>query len=171
MENGSIADAVIANRGLNFAGPYGGGYGYGGGGYGREFANDGSNAVRINSNAALNSQGQDFISQKIDDNADRNRDSAQVSSNTASFNRLNDKISDQTRFFTNEINLVSRDLANHARDSAKCCCEAKLLAVTNQAKTDAGMAQILANQSADVRVAEAVANAQQNAKLDTLLAA
>ena len=39
MENGSIADAVIANRGLNFATPYGGGYG--GGGYGREFANDG----------------------------------------------------------------------------------------------------------------------------------
>ena len=44
MENGSIADAVIANRGLNFAQPYG----YGSGGYGREFANDGSNAVRIN---------------------------------------------------------------------------------------------------------------------------
>jgi hypothetical protein len=167
MENGSIADAVIANRGLNFATPYGGGYG---GGYGREFANDGSNAVRIEAHGRSNDKGQDYLSQQISDNADRNRDSASIASSTASFNRMSDKINDQSRFFTSEINLITREQAANAREAAKCCCEAQILAVQNQAKTDAGLASILANQACDVRVADAVANTAQNAKLDALLA-
>lgn len=166
MENGSIADAVIANRGLNFAG----GYGYGSGGYGREFANDGSNAVRINSNRELNSQGQDFLSQQISDNADRNRDIVLQSTLFQNNNSTSDKINDQTRFFASEVNMLAREQAANAREAAKCCCEAKVLAVQNQAKTDAGLAQILANQACDVRVADAVANTAQNAKLDALLA-
>ena len=145
MENGSIADAVIANRGLNFATPYGGGYG--GGGYGREFANDGSNAVRINANQKLSLQGHDFISQQISDNADRNRDTLTTLQTNTSFDRVNDKISDQTNFFSQEINGLEREQSQNAREAAKCCCEAKVLAVQNQAKTDAGLASILANQA------------------------
>jgi len=170
MENGSMADAVIANRGLNFAGN---GYGYGGhgGSYGREFANDGSNAVRINANRELNAQGQDFISQQISDNADRSSDLSLRSTLASITANTTDKINDQTRFFATEVNQLGREQAANAREAAKCCCEAKLLAVQNQAKTDAGLAQVLANQSADVRVSDAVANAAQNAKLDLLLAA
>jgi len=164
MENASIADAVIANRGLNFATPYGAS-----GGYGREFANDGSNAVRINANSKLNTQGHDFLAQKIDDNADRNRDTLRTLQTNTSFDRVNDKISDQTQFFAQEVNMLSREQNANAREAAKCCCEVKLLAVQNQAKTDAGLAQILANQASDVRVADAIANASQNAKLDALL--
>jgi hypothetical protein len=167
MENGSIADAVIANRGLNFATPYGGAYG---GGLGREFANDGSNAVRINSGQKLNMQGHDFLSQKIDDNADRNRDTLRTLQTNTSFDRVNDKIADQTDFFSQAINNVTREQTANAREAAKCCCEAQILAVQNQAKTDAGLASILANQACDVRVADAVANTAQNAKLDALLA-
>lgn len=165
MENGSIADAVIANRGLNFASPYG----YGGGHGGREFANDGSNAVRINANRELSGLSHDSLSQQVSDNADRNRDIAVTQQADAHFTSLTDKINDQTRFFTSEINLITREQAANARESAKCCCEAKVLAVQNQAKTDAGLAQILANQACDVRVADAVANTAQNAKLDLLL--
>lgn len=165
MENSSIADAVIANRGLNFAAPFGG-YGVGG----HEFANDGSNAVRINSGQKLNLQGHDFLSQKIDDNADRNRDTLRTLQTNTSFDRVNDKISDQTDFFSQAINGVMREQTQNAREAAKCCCEAQLLAIQNQAKTDAGLAQVLANQSCDSRVADAVANATQNAKLDALLA-
>lgn len=170
MENNSINPSEVATLSLLGGG---GGYGYGGGrgGYGREFANDGSNAVRIEAHGRSNDKGQDFLSQQISDNADRNRDSANVSSNTASFNRMADKINDQSRFFTSEINLITREQAANAREAAKCCCEAQILAVQNQAKTDAGMAQILANQAGDVRVSDAVANAVQNAKLDALLAA
>lgn len=164
MENGSIADAVIANRGLNFAAPYGG-YGHGG----REFANDGSNAVRINANRHLASSQHDFISQQVSDNADRNRDTLRTLEVSNSFERINDKITDQTAFFASEVNMLAREQAANAREAAKCCCEAKVLAVQNQAKTDAGLAQILANQACDVRVADAVANTAQNAKLDLLL--
>mgnify|MGYP003637031167 CR=1 FL=1 len=169
MENGSIADAVIANRGLNFATPYGGGYG-GGGGYGREFANDGSNAVRINAAERASNASHDSLSQQISDNADRNRDIQQLQVSDNHFNGVLDKISDQSRFFTSEINLITREQAANAREAAKCCCEAKVLAVQNQAKTDMGMATIIANQACDVRVSDAVANTAQNAKLDALLA-
>ena len=82
MENGfSTSDAVLTaamsgggfgnNRGGGGMGDWGGGgYGYGAG---REFASDASNAVRINASERSNDKGQDFISQKIDANADRNR--------------------------------------------------------------------------------------------------
>lgn len=147
------------------------GGGGGGGLFNRgEFASDASNAVRINSNRELNSQGQDFISQQISDNADRNRDAANLKSMADGFARTSDKISDQSTFFAAQVNQLSREQAATAREAAKCCCDAKLLAVENQAKTDASLATILANQACDIRVADAVANAAQNAKLDIILA-
>jgi hypothetical protein len=179
MENGSINPSEVATLSLLGGG---GGYGYGGRGYGGygQFADDASNAVRINSSEKLSAQAHAFnrdavdnshdaISQQISDNADRNRDLQAFGQQSASADRLNDKITDQTRFFSAEINLITRELAEHAREAAKCCCEQKVLALTNQAKTDAAMATITANQLADTRVLTAVANANQNAKLDVLL--
>lgn len=173
MENASMADAVIANRGLNFAGT---GYGYGGhgGSYGREFANDGSNAVRIEAHSAANAAG-------IENLLDQNQFSATNDNIVQGHNRITDNInltstrqSDMTtsaEFRTGDrLRDLEREMNANARVAAECCCETKLLAVQNQAKTDAGMAQILANQACDTRVGDAVSNAQQNAKLDAILA-
>lgn len=165
VSNNDVATLALAGRGI------GGGYGYGGGGHGREYANDGSNAVRINSNQTLAALSHDSLSQQISDNADRNRDIAVTQQNDAHFTALTEKINDQTRFFSGEVNALAREQVANARETAKCCCEAQLLAVQNQAKTDAGLATLLANQECTKQVADAVANAQQNAKLDNLLAA
>lgn len=165
VQNSDVATLSLLNGGY-------GGYGIGGGRDHANFAYDGSviNAkVESNREAAL--QSHDSISQQISDEADRSRDAAGTAANTANFNRLVDKVSDQTAFFTAEINGVTREQAANAREAAKCCCEAKILAVQNQAKTDAGMATILAKVEAQDLVRDAVANAQQNAKLDALLAA
>ena len=141
MDN-AVDDYVLNGSVLRGSGFGGGGYGYGQQG---QFANDGSNAVRIGASERLSTQGHGFISQKIDDNADRNRDTLRTLQTNTSFDRVNDKISDQTSFFNQSINSIMREQNENAREAAKCCCEAKLLAVQNQAKTDAGMAQILAN--------------------------
>ncbi len=167
----------------------GNGYGYGGGG--REWANDGSNAVRIKSSERLSAQAHvnnrdasaashDAISQQISDNADRNRDLASSQAQNARdiagrdfLQGIGVAISQQVaRGEDNQnanFNAITREAAANAREAAKCCCEAQLLAVQNQAKTDLGLATIIANQACDTRVSDAVANAAQNAKLDTLL--
>lgn len=169
MENGSINPSEVATLSLLGGG---GGYGYGGRGHGYgQFADDASNAVRINAAERASTASHDALSQQISDNADRNRDISSVQQSDNHFNGVLSKIDDQSRFFTSELNLITREQAANARAVAECCCEAKLLAVQNQAKTDAGLATILANQECATKIADAVANATQNAKLDLLLAA
>lgn len=174
VESGLVGDSILSRA------AYGGGYGYGGGHGGREFANDGSNAVRINRNEKITELGHDFLSQQISDNADRNRDLASSQSSNARdiANRdfqqsiavgLSQQLARGEDNQNSNFNMLSREAAANAREAAKCCCDAKVLAVQNQAKTDAGLATIIANQACDVRVADAVVNATQNAKLDTLL--
>ena len=175
VESGLVGDSILSRAAYG-----GGGYGYGNSHGGREFANDGSNAVRINRNEKIVELGHDFLSQQISDNADRNRDLASSQAQNARdiANRdfqqsiavgLSQQLARGEDNQNANFNMLSREAAANAREAAKCCCEAQLLAATNQAKTDAGLAQILANQSCDVRVSDAVANAAQNAKLDTLL--
>ncbi len=148
---------------------------------GREFASDASNAVRINASKELAAQGHDSISQQISDNADRNRDITSLTQSNANAlaNRdfqtqigtlLTQQIARGEDNINGQFNAMTRELAAVSREAAKCCCEAKLLAATNQAKTDAGLATLLANQECATKVADAVANAAQNAKLDILLA-
>lgn len=146
----------------------GGGYGYGGGRHG-QFADDASNAVRINAAERASTASHDAIAQQISDNADRNRDISRTQQEDGHFTGIVDKISDQSRFFTAELNAIGRERAADARIAAECCCAAKLQAAENQAKTDAGLATILANQECASKVADAIANATQNAKLDVLL--
>lgn len=178
---GSINPGDVATLSLLGRGGMGG-YGYGGGyGGGREFANDASNAVRIDSSEKLLAQGHDSLSQQISDNADRNRDITSLNQNNANALANRDFQTQIGTLLTQQIargedninanfNTLSREVAATAREAAKCCCEAKLLAATNQAKTDAGIASLLANQDCVTKVADAVANATQNAKLDILLA-
>lgn len=186
VESGLVGDSILSRA------AYGGGaYGYGGGHGGREFANDGSNAVRIRSSERLSaqaheynreaaSQSHDALSQQISDNADRNRDlassQAQNTRDIAGRDFLQGigvAISQQVaRGEDNQnqnFNAITREMAANAREAAKCCCEAQLLAATNQAKTDLAMATVIANQECTTKVADAIANATQNAKLDTLL--
>ena len=186
VESGLVGDSILSRA------AYGGGYGYGGGHGGREFANDGSNAVRIRGAERLSEQAHNFgressasshdaLSQQISDQADRNRDLANAQADSARNVAQRDFDTQVGLNLANQIargednqnanfNMLSREAAANAREAAKCCCDAQLLAVQNQAKTDAGLAQILANQSCDTRVADAVANATQNAKLDAILA-
>ncbi len=186
MENGysgSINPNDLAT--LSLLGPrggigVGGGYGYGYGGANNSFASDATNAVRINEHSKLNAQGQDYISQQISDNADRNRDIFDLQNTNANAIAARDfqtqigfQLSSQiARGEDNQnanFNMLAREASANAREAAKCCCEAQLLAVQNQAKTDAGLATIVANQECDGRVAQAVATATQGAKLDLLL--
>ena len=187
VESGLVGDSILSRA------AYGGaGYGYGGGHGGREFANDGSNAVRIRGSERLSeaahafgressASSHDSISQQISDNADRNRDISSLQSAGARdiANRdfiqsiavgLSQQIAGSEANQNTNFNMLAREASANAREAAKCCCEAQLLAVQNQAKTDLGMATILANQACDTRVGDAVANAQQNAKLDAILA-
>lgn len=164
MDNLDTSD-VLLNRGLN------GYYGMGGQrGYNGNFTYDGS---VVNSNLKANREfvnlGHNSIGRQISDNADRNRDIAETQARDSQFTSIIGNNTDQTRFITAELNQLGREMAATARDAAKCCCEAKVLATENQAKTDAGLAAILANQACDTRVESAVANANQNAKLDALL--
>lgn len=182
MENGhssvvtpdTLGTLALLGRGHGGYGGYGGygGGGYGGGGYGggHSFANDSSNAIRINSNRHLAHQSHDALSQQISDNGDRNRDITNLMDHNANSNRLVDKINDSNSVNAANFNTLQRELAANAREAAACCCEQKLLSVQNQAKTDAGLAEILANQNCVSKVSDAVANAEQNAKLDIILA-
>lgn len=185
ISSGLVGDSILSRA------AYGGGY-YGQGGYGNQFASDSSNAVRINASRDLSAQAHDFsresntnshdaLSQQISDNADRNRDITSLNQGNANAlaNRdfqtqvgtiITSQIDREGNVLRSELDGMKREMSANAREAAKCCCEQKLLSVQNQCKTDAGLATILANQQCDVRVADAVANATQNAKLDALLA-
>ena len=167
VDNG-IQNSDVATLSL-LGGGYGG-YGLNGGGR-ANFEFDGSviNA-KVESNKEANTVQHHNILSQIDSAADRARDAANRSIADQHFTSLTDKLNDNSRFITSEFNALSREQNENARRAAECCCDAKLLAVSNQAKTDAGLATIIANQAADVRVSDAVANAQQNAKLDAILA-
>lgn len=163
MENGyqgSINPSDVATLSLLGRGGYGGGYGYGGGSGHGNFGFDGSVVnANVEANRVMNAQGQDCISQQISDNADRNRDTVSLIQSQGSTNRIIDSILASERVNTASFNTIEREMAANARAAAECCCELK-----------AGQAQILANQECTTRVADAVASAQQNAKLDILLA-
>ena len=138
--DGSVNPSELATLSLLGRGGIGvgaGGYGYGYGG-GREFANDSSNAVRINRNEKLATQGHDFISQQISDNADRNRDLARQASDNAQyisnrdfqtqigFNLANQFARGEDNQNAN-FNMLSREASANAREAAKCCCETQKL--------------------------------------------
>ena len=133
-----------------------------------EFANDGSNAVRINRNEKLNKQGHDFLSQQISDNADRNRDTLQTLQTNTQFDRVSDKLSDQTNFFDGSISRVAaatavgqaeiiREMNANAREAAKCCCETQKLIA---AEASATRSVILEVEARGVRDSLAAANAK-----------
>lgn len=142
--------------------------------FGGQFADASTNAVRIEASSQAAAAG-------LENLLDQNQFAAGNKNVTDGHNRIIDNLrehgqrqSDSTtnaEFRTSDrLRDIEREMAANAREAAKCCCEAQLLAVQNQGKTDAGLASILANQAADTRVQDAVANAIQNAKLDAILA-
>ena len=171
-----IQNNDVATLSLLGSGGLGGIGGWGGAGYHSlqntaNFAHDGSVLnSKIEANKDSNTVQHANILGQIESAADRARDAANRSIADQHFTSLTDKLNDNSRFITSEFNALSREQNENARRAAECCCDAKVLAVENQAKTDAGMATIIANQAADVRVQDAVSNAQQNAKLDAILA-
>jgi len=174
MENGSINPSEVATLSL-LGGGYGG-YGYGGrGGYavGNQVLAAEAHANGTASDAKLDSLAGSFHNVNINSKFDRLNEniSDQEFRSTAAITSLNKDITD-SEFRTIDRNRdIERLVVQGQKEAAECCCEAKVLAVQNQAALLAGQAQILANQASDVRVADAVANAIQNSKLDALLAA
>ena len=165
VDSGLVGDSILSRA------AYGGdGYGFGRGRGGANFEFDGSviNA-KIEGNKEANTNQHTSILAQIDSAADRARDAANNTIADRHFTSLTDKMNDNARFTASEFNALTREQTENARVAAKCCCDAQLLAIQNQAKTDAGMATILANQASDSRVSDAVSNAQQNAKLDAIL--
>lgn len=150
--NGSVNPSEVATLSLL------GGGGGGGGLFNRgSFADDGSNAVRINRNSDLNSQSHDFLSQQISDNADRNRDITSDIRLNSSFERMADKTNDQTRFFAQEVNMLAREQTANAREAAKCCCETQKL-ITSEASATRTL--VLEVEARGVRDSLAAANAK-----------
>ena len=178
MENGfSASDALLTQA---MSGGFGNNSQWGGnGGYGYHLGDqvlashahaDGT-AVKesVDCNRTLNQQGQSSLSQQISDGADRSRDAATLKAISDGFTVVTEKININSEVNAGRFNALEREMSANAREQAKCCCEAKVLAVQNQAKTDAGLATIIANKECADKVATAVANANQNAKLDVLL--
>ena len=181
VESGLVGDSILSRAAYG-----GGGYGYGGSG---NLHGDGS-AVNANVTANRDIGVLSAITESQRDNAlsgqlRGHRDEI-VAGQTRDSQFINDKIDNQSLEFrfanitqqnasmeraaiANQATLVTM-MTDNAREAAKCCCEAQLLAVQNQAKTDTGLATLLANQDCANKVADAVANATQNAKLDILLA-
>lgn len=162
--DGSVNPSEVATLSLLGGGGGGGLFNRG------QFADDGSNAVRINGNRHLNTQGHDFLSQQVSDNADRNRDiTSNIQLNT-SFERMSDKITDQTRFFQSRVDMLAAEQVQNAKDAAKCCCEAKLLAVENHAVLLAGQATIVGKLELNEAVTAAVAATRNTVLLEQIAA-
>jgi len=172
--DGSVNASELATLSLIGRGGVGVGAGNYGYGYDGNFADASSNAVRVEA-------GNRQTSASIENLLDQNQFAAANKNVVDGHNRIIDTLtshdqrqSDMTvnaEFRTSDrLRDIEREMAANAREAAKCCCDSQLLAVQNQAKTDAGLAQILANQACDTRVQDAVANAMQNSKLDALLA-
>jgi len=144
MENGSIADAVIANRGLNFATPS---YGYGS--YGHR---DGSvpNANILSHAEEVRANG---IKESINGaNAERSLNDTIVRGNEFLTDRINqnffsDRFSGLERLmFANQAD-IDRKLSAMDLKQTECCCEIKAAVAAVEAKLDS---QVVADQAATI---------------------
>ena len=136
---------VLLNRGLN------GAYGYGSQ-YGREFASDASNAVRIESASAANAAGlENLLDQNqfaatntnIVEGHNRITDSINLSDNRINdnINRSSDRQSDMStaaefRSLDRQRD-IERILNQNAKEAAACCCETQKLILSEGNETRA----------------------------------
>lgn len=153
MEHASIADAVIANRGLNFASPFGGGYGggYGGGvGVGNQVlaADAHANGTAVDAKIESIQDGQRLAFDSIQEQIRESR-------NLDQFTRLSDnqfraeiRGSDQHAGVVKgvadaEFRSIDRQrditamLVDNAKEAAKCCCDTQKLIVAEGNETRA----------------------------------
>lgn len=165
MDNGSVADAVIANRGLNFAGN---GYGYGGHG---NFHGDGS-AVNANVVAnrdlgvmgAINQNSTDqFLSDRITSGDSAIKDAINVSNQFLSdriwSQGIDAKFAAVTAQFASSERLAFANQANTDRElkaiqlkQVECCCETKAGLAAISAKLDADRAASAENEVNNLRL-------------------
>ena len=181
MESEFGTQDILTGRGLGLGGF--GGYGYG---QGQEMGNS-VLAAEAHANGTATGANIDNLTNATNLNFDSVEEQIRESRNIGQFSELRDngfraelRTSDKIADLAKEVNLNAREMdrcccsieksvAEAAKDAAKCCCEAQVLALQNQAKTDASLATVLANQDCVSKVSDAVSNAVQNSKLDRLL--
>ena len=112
----SASDAVLTSA---MSGGFNRGGSNWGGGYGSPFADQGSNAVRINSGNRANAAG-------IENLLDQNQFAATNSNVVSGFNRVCDRLSDSEFRQSDRMRDQDREIAANARAAAECCCELKL---------------------------------------------
>ena len=137
---------------------YGGGYGGGGGGYsggghvGDSFLSSKAHAegtavlAHILANRELNSQGLDRLTENFESTF-----------RSMQFNGLSKEHTDLERRLNDDVRAIIATMNDFRAESAKCCCEAKLLATENKSEI---LAAIAAQGKDDVSRALDAANAE-----------
>lgn len=124
------------------------------------FSYDGS---VINANVKGNQEFFAAATERVIDNqkaaADMNTAIQDQIARTAAEFREADRFSGLTALLFNQFNQIDRRFADQALSAQECCCELK-----------AGQASIIAKLDQQTAIANAVANAEQNIKLNQLLA-
>lgn len=146
MDNSSLNATEIAVGSL-LAGNRGGGYGggaWGGGYYGRPFADDGTNAVRINRNGQFIENQADYTRDSINSGIDRVANAFENAERARQFSDIRDGQFRLELRTNDRLLALQAEMNANARTAADCCCEVKL----NQCKdTAALMAEIKAVES------------------------
>jgi len=107
----------------------GGAYGLGGG-YGRQFADDASNAVRINAGARASAAG-------IENLLDQNQFAATNNNINSCCSRVTDgQVNGEFRM-ADRLRDIEREMSANARTAAECCCDLKLENCKNTAMLQA----------------------------------
>lgn len=129
MENGfSTSDALLTQAMSAFGGGRGGGGGNWGGGnyYGRPFADDASNAVRINRNQQASENDNDCTRSVLGLGLDSIRDAFEGAERTRQFNDVKDNQFRAELRTNDQIAAVRAQAVADAAAAAACCCELKL---------------------------------------------
>ena len=131
---------------------YGGGYGGGGGRGGYSYLDSKSHAegtavlAHILANRELNSQGLDRLTENFESTF-----------RSMQFNGLSKEHTDLERRLNDDVRAIIATMNDFRAESAKCCCEAKLLATENKSEI---LAAIAAQGKDDVSRALDAANAE-----------
>jgi len=150
MDNSSLNATEIAVGSL-LAGNRGGGYGggaWGGGYYGRPFADDGSNAVRLNRNAQFTENQADCTRDVINTGIDRISNAFESAERARQFTDIRDGQFRQELRNSDQIAALSQRIEANAREAAECCCKLERQACEDKA---AILAEIKAVETRQVR--------------------
>jgi len=169
MDNGfSASDAVLTSAMSGGFGGYGGGGGWGNRGYGSPFADMGSNAVRVNRNLAVGEANDRCTKEVLGAGMDRISDQAEETRRSAQFESLREGQTNMEIRTSDRLRDIEREMNANARKADECCCDLKLQSCQDKADILAAIADSKATALAvESRAVERSLNAA-NAELTAL---